>query len=301
MIGEHMKQRTLTLRQIYKEGEAFLAEKQVPDAHLDAWLLLSYVTGIDKAAYYGNPEQEVPPEDAQRYFACIEARGRRVPLQHITGEQEFMGFPFYVDENVLIPRQDTEILVCEALKILEPGMRILDLCTGSGCILISLLKMSRERLHMEDITGVGADISEAALAVAERNAKALEVRAEFRQGNLFDNIEGKFDLAISNPPYIPTRCIDALQDEVRLYDPRIALDGREDGLYFYREIVRGSAGHIKDGGRLMFEIGQDQKDPVSCLMREAGYEEIQVKKDLAGLDRAITGIYSKKSGTKGAL
>ncbi len=290
-----MRRRTLTLRQIYKEGEAFLAERNVPDASLDAWLLLSYVTGADRAAYYGDPGREVPPEDAKRYFSCIEARGKRIPLQHITGEQEFMGFSFHVDGNVLVPRQDTELLVCEALKLLRPGMRVLDLCTGSGCILISLLKLARERLHMEGVTGVGADISEAALAVAGRNAKSLGVRAEWVRGDLFEHVGGRFDLILSNPPYIPTWRIGTLQDEVRLYDPREALDGGEDGLYFYREIAGQSADYIRDGGLLIFEIGQEQGAAVSRLMRGQGYREVQIKKDLAGLDRAAIGIYDVHS------
>lgn len=296
-----MRQRTLVLRQIYKEGTAALKEKKVPDAALDAWLLLSYVTGVSKALYYGNPDAQVQPEKAEEYFRYIEMRGRRIPLQHITGEQEFMGLTFHVNEHVLVPRQDTEILVEECLKILKPGMRILDMCTGSGCILLSLLKLGKEKAHAGaisghgmDISGAGTDISEEALSVANRNMKKLGILAEFLKSDLFENVEGKFDIIVSNPPYIPTEEIETLQEEVRLYDPRIALDGGGDGLYFYREIVRESVRYIKDGGHLMFEIGCGQGEEVSFLMAAAGYRHVQVIKDLAGLDRVAVGVYYGK-------
>lgn len=296
-----MKQRILTLRQILSEGTELLMDAGVPEAALDAWLLLSSVTGISKAVYYGNPDKELTETEIRQYFSCIEKRSRRIPLQHITGEQEFMGCRFRVNEHVLIPRQDTETLVEEALKIIRPGMRILDMCTGSGCILLSLLKMSCERKHIEGVTGIGADISADALFVAKENAVELLMRtasdlsaggakAEFVQSDLFEKIEGKFDLIISNPPYIPTAVIEGLQEEVRLYDPYIALDGKEDGLYFYREIIKESVNYINPGGHLMFEIGCEQGKAVAALMEEAGYQNICIKKDLSGLDRVVTGM-----------
>ena len=160
-----------------------------------------------------------------------------------------MGYPFYVDEHVLIPRQDTETLAEEALKVLKPGMEVLDLCTGSGCILISLMKMC------EGLYGTGSDISEEALEVARKNACRLEVNATFIRSSLFEHISGRYDLIVSNPPYIRTSVIQELQEEVRLHDPFIALDGKEDGLYFYREIIKAGGGYLKPGGYLMFEIG----------------------------------------------
>ena len=196
-----------------------------------------------------------------------------------------MGYP-YVDEHVLIPRQDTETLAEEALKVLKPGMQVLDLCTGSGCILISLMKMC------EGLYGTGSDISEEALEVARKNACRLEVNATFIRSSLFEHISGRYDLIVSNPPYIRTSVIQELQEEVRLHDPFIALDGKEDGLYFYREIIKAGGGYLKPGGYLMFEIGYDQGTEVASLMEKHGYRNIMVKKDLAGLDRVVSGMYN---------
>ena len=195
-----------------------------------------------------------------------------------------MGYPFYVDEHVLIPRQDTETLAEEALKVLKPGMQVLDLCTGSGCILISLMKMC------EGLYGTGSDISEEALEVARKNACRLEVNATFIRSSLFEHISGRYDLIVSNPPYIRTSVIQELQEEVRLHDP--FLDGKEDGLYFYREIIKAGGGYLKPGGYLMFEIGYDQGTEVASLMEKHGYRNIMVKKDLAGLDRVVSGMYN---------
>ena len=286
MIGEHMKKRTLTLQQIYREGTSKLKEAGIREAALDAWYLLEFATGITKASYYGNPDKEIKEEEAARYLAYIESRKNRIPLQHITKEQAFMGYPFYVDEHVLIPRQDTETLAEEALKVLKPGMQVLDLCTGSGCILISLMKMC------EGLYGTGSDISEEALEVARKNACRLEVNATFIRSSLFEHISGRYDLIVSNPPYIRTSVIQELQEEVRLHDPFIALDGKEDGLYFYREIIKAGGGYLKPGGYLMFEIGYDQGTEVASLMEKHGYRNIMVKKDLAGLDRVVSGMYN---------
>ena len=288
MIGEHMKKRTLTLQQIYREGTLALAGAGIEEAALDAWHLLEYVTGISKASYYGNPDKEMDEEEASRYLACIETRKKRIPLQHITKEQVFMGYPFYVNEHVLIPRQDTETLAEEALKVLKPGMQVLDMCTGSGCILISLLKIRGE------IQGTGSDISGEALEVARKNARRLDVNATFIRSSLFEGISGRYDLIVSNPPYIRTSIIQELQDEVRLHDPFIALDGKEDGLYFYREIIKTGTSYIRPGGYLMLEIGYDQGNDVASLMEKQGYRNIKVKKDLAGLDRVVTGMYNGK-------
>ena len=281
-----MKKRTLTLQQIYREGTSKLKEAGIREAALDAWYLLEFATGITKASYYGNPDKEIKEEEAARYLGYIEIRKSRIPLQHITKEQAFMGYPFYVDEHVLIPRQDTETLAEEALKVLKPGMEVLDLCTGSGCILISLMKMC------EGLYGTGSDISEEALEVARKNACRLEVNATFIRSSLFEHISGRYDLIVSNPPYIRTSVIQELQEEVRLHDPFIALDGKEDGLYFYREIIKAGGGYLKPGGYLMFEIGYDQGTEVASLMEKHGYRNIMVKKDLAGLDRVVSGMYN---------
>ena len=267
-----MKQRILKLQRIYKEGSAYLESRQIPDAQIDAWYLLEYVTGISRASYYGNPEKNISEEEAK----------------------EFMGYEFLVNEHVLIPRQDTENLVEEALKVIRPDMYVLDMCTGSGCILISLLKYAAERKHITGVKAVGADISADALEVAKKNAQRLKVPVIWVQSDIFENVSESFDLIVSNPPYIRTEVIQGLEDEVKLHDPWIALDGHEDGLYFYRRIVSESISHLNDGAWLMFEIGHDQAEDVSKLMKNAGFCNIYVKKDLAGLDRVVCGMYNKR-------
>lgn len=286
-----MKQKTLTLKQLYKVGTVKLAEEGIEEFSLDAWYLLEYVTGVSKAMYFAEPERAVSEENADRYIDCIRRRAAHIPLQHITGEQEFMGYPFYVNEHVLIPRQDTETLVEEAIRVMRPKMKILDMCTGSGCIVLSILKMCREKYYMTELQGIGADVSEEALKVARENGRRLEVPVTWIQSDLFAKIpeEEKYDVIVSNPPYIETAVIDTLQEEVRLHDPYIALDGKEDGLYFYRRIISEAGKYLKPQGKLMFEIGCDQAEAVEELMKNAGYEQITVKKDLAGLDRVVYG------------
>ena len=286
-----MKQKTLTLKQLYKVGTVKLAEEGIEEFSLDAWYLLEYVTGVSKAMYFAEPERAVSEDNADRYIDCIRRRAAHIPLQHITGEQEFMGYPFYVNEHVLIPRQDTEVLVEEAIQVMRPKMKVLDMCTGSGCIVLSILKMCREKYYMTDLQGIGADVSEEALKVARENGRRLGVPVTWIQSDLFAKIpeEEKYDVIVSNPPYIETAVIDTLQEEVRLHDPYIALDGKEDGLYFYRRIISEAGKYLKPQGKLMFEIGCEQAKAVEELMKNAGYEQITVKKDLAGLDRVVYG------------
>ena len=286
-----MKQKTLTLKQLYKVGTVKLAEEGIEEFSLDAWYLLEYVTGVSKAMYFAEPDRAVSEDNADRYIDCIRRRAAHIPLQHITGEQEFMGYPFHVNEHVLIPRQDTEILVEEAIRVMRPKMKVLDMCTGSGCIVLSILKMCREKYYMTDLQGIGVDVSEEALKVARENGRRLGVPVTWIQSDLFAKIpeEEKYDVIVSNPPYIETAVIDTLQEEVRLHDPYIALDGKEDGLYFYRRIISEAGKYLKPQGKLMFEIGCDQAEAVEELMKNAGYEQITVKKDLAGLDRVVYG------------
>ena len=290
-----MKQKISTLQMIYREGKEQLEAAGVPDADRDAWYLLEFVTGISKARYYGNPDAGIDEREALKYRDVIRQRAERIPLQHITGEQEFMGFSFQVDEHVLIPRQDTETLVEEALGVLKPKMKILDLCTGSGCILLSLLKLG-EKQGIAGLKGTGADISREALKVAEENGRRLEIpedRVAWVRGDLFEKLEGPFDLLVSNPPYIPSGELFGLQEEVRLHDPALALDGHEDGLYFYRRIAAEAGKYLRDGAYLMLEIGWDQGEAVSTLLEVVGYREVEVKKDLSGNDRVVRGRYGK--------
>ncbi len=291
----------MTLQMAFEFGCNALESADIEDAKVDAWLLLEYVTGVTRAQYYMDMQREISAEQEEAYRACIDKRVSRIPLQHITGVQEFMGMEFCVNEHVLIPRQDTEVLVEHVLDTLQCDMRILDMCTGSGCILISLLKLK------EGISGVGVDISKEALCVAKENGRQHGVDAEFIHSDLFENVQGDFDVIVSNPPYIRTAVIEELQDEVRLHDPRMALDGLADGLYFYRKIVENSPAYLKHGGKLFFEIGHDQGTDVKCLLEAAGFEDVTVKKDLAGLDRVVSGRYNvhesnercKETGTCG--
>lgn len=272
-----------TLKELLLWGSERLEEAHIEEAKLDAWLLLEHTTEISRASYYGNPDAVVSQEKEQIYRGYIEERATHIPLQHITGVQEFMGFHFQVNEHVLVPRQDTEVLVEEVLEVLQAGERVLDMCTGSGCILLSLLKICK------GTTGTGVDISREALAVAQKNAEQLGVMAHFQESDVFENVRGRYDVIVSNPPYIRTSVIEGLHQEVKLHDPMLALDGKEDGLFFYRKIIQEAGAHLCRDGRLYFEIGHDQGYDVAELMEDAGFKDVYVKKDLAGLDRVVSG------------
>ncbi|MBO5460680.1 MAG: peptide chain release factor N(5)-glutamine methyltransferase [Ruminococcus sp.] len=293
----------MTFEQTYKSGIEYLINAGVADAKLDAWYLLEHVTGMSRALYFTHTEDEMEKDQEEAYFELIKKRGQRIPLQHLTGVQEFMGLEFDVNEHVLIPRQDTEILVEEAIDTLkekvipayvEEGktLRMLDLCTGSGCIIITLLRwLEKTGVKME---GIGVDISDKALEVAVKNVEKLKYNAKMIKSDLFENVSGKYELIISNPPYIRTAMIESLEKEVKCHDPYLALDGKEDGLHFYREIIKESVDYITPGGYLMFEIGCDQAKEVTAMMKEAGYKDVTVKKDLSGLDRVVFGMYDGK-------
>ena len=291
----------MTYRQLWLKGTGLLEKAQVPESRLDAELLLEHVCGIDKSFLLAHGEEDCPADLERAYDDVLKKRAERIPLQQITGCQDFMGLTFRVNENVLIPRQDTEILVEEILKDLHGGSRILDLCTGSGCILISLLRYSN------DCCGVGSDLSSKALQVARQNAQELipEKDWEFLEGDLFENVTGKFDLLVSNPPYIASAEVEKLMPEVLEHEPRMALDGREDGLYFYRRIVEEWPRFLYGGAQVFFEIGFDQGEAVKQLMKEAGFQDIQVIPDYAGLDRVVCGnlgfSHSGKDGLSGEL
>lgn len=264
-------------------GKKKLTEAHIADAAVDAWELLEYVCGMNKNYFYMHPDEEVPDENVEKYQELLKRRAAHIPLQQLTGYAYFMGMKLSVNEHVLIPRFDTEVLVEQVLKLIRGNEHILDMCTGSGCILLSLL---HER---PSLTGVGADISEEALKVAGENADRLGIPAEFVQSDLFSHISEKYDIIVSNPPYIATEVIQVLEEEVRCHEPLLALDGMEDGLYFYRRIISGAWGYLKDGGHLCFEIGFDQGEAVSSMMRDAGYREVKVIRDLGGLDRVVIG------------
>ena len=280
----------MTYREAYQTGREQLAAAGIDEAELDARLLLEYVCGTDRNRLLVYGDEPVREEELQRYQELLVRRADRIPLQYLTGVQSFMGLDFFVNEHVLIPRQDTEILVEEVLRNLHDGMSVLDLCTGSGCILISLLR------YTNDCWGVGTDISPEALQVAVENAKRLvpdsEERLKFVESDLYERVEDKFDVIVSNPPYIPTGVIGTLMPEVREHEPRLALDGSEDGLIFYRRIINESRAYLKGGGMLFFEVGFDQGAAVRELMERAGFLEVKVTKDYADLDRVVSGILS---------
>ncbi|MBP3206323.1 MAG: peptide chain release factor N(5)-glutamine methyltransferase [Lachnospiraceae bacterium] len=286
----------MNYRECYDKGKEALQTAGVPEAELNARLLLEYVCDTDRNTLLVHGDREVSATEQEAYATLIEKRRSRIPLQHLTGVQNFMGLDFQVNEHVLIPRQDTEILVEEVLKNLHDGMRVLDMCTGSGCILISLLYYSN------GCTGVGADLSENALKVARHNAETLlsgrvcgdtddgaNGRAEFLQGDLFEKIHGKFDIIVSNPPYIEREEIRELMPEVREHEPLSALDGGADGLDFYRKIIDQCLVHLNGGGMLFFEIGYDQGEAVKQLLIQANFHEVSIVKDYAGLDRVVYG------------
>ena len=272
----------MTFREILAKGERQLTAAEVPEAKLCAWYLFAYCFHMERSHFYLNEDKEAPAEPVCAYEAALAKRALRIPLEYITHETEFMGLSFYVDENVLIPRQDTECLVEEVLKVSE-GKDGLDLCTGSGCIGISLAALGKCR------SVTLADLSPEALAVAERNARRHGVEVILRQSDLFSSLGQKYDRIVSNPPYIPSEELSHLMPEVRDYEPRLALDGKEDGLFFYKSIILKSCDFLTEEGQLFFETGYDQGEAVSCLMREAGFTEVTIKKDLAGLDRVVSG------------
>ena len=271
-----------------KSGAEYLRSREIADAEYDAWYLMEFAGHISRAEYLLRRMEKMPKEVYIRYEELLRERGKRIPLQHLTGEQEFMGLSFTVNERVLIPRQDTELLVEEALKRLRPGARVLDLCTGSGCIAISLKKIR------PDLDVTASDLSGQALEIARENAKRLRADVDFVQSDLLEELSGAFDMILSNPPYIPTKTIDTLMEEVRFHDPKMALDGGADGLFFYRRIIAESKSHLTRGGWLIFEIGHDQGKTVSHMMMEGSYTGVRVIKDLSGLDRVVVGTWHEE-------
>ena len=274
----------------YREGRNMVADQLaaagVENETAESWFLMEAACKINRSYYLIHEQDEMGPEQEKAYLELTRRRCQRMPLQYLTGEQEFMGLPFHVNEHVLIPRQDTEVLVEEAIRIIRqdlPDAKVLDLCTGSGCIGISI------QSFCPDVTVTGADISQEALQVAQKNAVQNQMPVQFIHSDLFAEISDTYDMIVSNPPYIPSEVIETLMPEVRDHEPMDALDGKSDGLYFYEKITRQSVEHLKEGGYLLYEIGHDQADAVSGFMKENGFYDIKVIRDLAGLDRVVTG------------
>ena len=266
-----------------------LEEAGVPEPALDARYLTEYVGDLTEAQYLLVRDEEIPEDMLSRLLGLAKRRCAREPIQYILGSQEFMGLPFICNKDCLIPRQDTEILAeraLEAIKLLRRDreeLRYLDLCTGSGCVAISVAKLSNVK------NAEAADISEAALAVAKKNAEINGTAVKLIKADLFEGLEGKYDIITANPPYIDTGLIHGLIPEIWKYEPMTALDGGEDGLLFYRRIAKEAPERLTPGGWLVFEIGDTQGEAVAGLMKAAGFENVSVHKDLAGLDRVVEG------------
>lgn len=281
-----------TYRELYEEGRRILEQAGLPDAALDARFLLEEVCGTNLQTLLVFPEKKVTEEEVNQYRAFIQRRKDREPTAMILGEWDFMGLTFRLNKSTLIPEQDTEVLVETALEELkrrglgEAPLRILDLCTGSGCILLSLLH------ELRNAGGLGTDLSEEALEAARENAVrlGLQERGTFRQGDLWEPVgDERFDLIVSNPPYVPTEVIPTLEPEVRCGEPYAALDGGEDGLVFYRRIMREAAGHLKPSGIIIVESGFDEAPQIAALMQDQKLRGIRTVKDYGGLDRVVLG------------
>ncbi|MDO4545416.1 MAG: peptide chain release factor N(5)-glutamine methyltransferase [Bacillota bacterium] len=286
-------------RVLVKEGEYRLSKAFCMDPKIDAEELYCFLTGLDKVTLFLKAEEEVPPETEEKYMELIKKRAERIPLQHITGTQEFMGHTFKVSPDVLIPRQDTEILVTEAAKTIQDTPKeklsfmeklkgnkewdVLDLCCGSGAVGISLAKIC------PNIKVVASDVSGEAVKLAEENARSLRAKVKFLQGDMLEPHKGsKFDMIVTNPPYIKTNMISILQEEVKDHEPLKALDGGRDGLEFYRIIVEQAADFLKPEGFLLMEIGHDQGEDLRKMLRDSEkYTAAEVIRDLPGKDRVV--------------
>lgn len=271
-----------------KQATNQLKNARVPDAEYDAKQLLYHVTGMTVGDWLMRGNERITEREAEAYAELVGRRAGREPLQQIIGTQIFMGLPFHVTTDTLCPRSDTEVLVEKAIPLCK-GADVLDMCTGTGCIAISLSKLSAPK----SVTGV--DISKEALTVAKDNATSNDATVDFILSNMFQAVTGTYDVIVSNPPYIPTEQMEGLMPEVKDYEPRIALFGGEDGLDFYRILTAESRRFLrapasgKEGGYLIVEIGFDQGITVPDLFRAAGFADVCVIKDYAGNDRVVLG------------
>jgi release factor glutamine methyltransferase len=282
-----------TIEELLTYGKDQLEQSGNEYAKYERKVLLEEVLQCNYMYMLMNGSQEVSANQEQQYRDFIEKRCTHYPLQYILGNAHFMDYTFLVDENVLIPRNDTEVLVETADELIkkmsdeQPSensrLRVLDLCCGSGCIGISL------KLYHPDICLVLSDFSVGAIEVTKKNLAKYDLKAEVLQGDLLERFSGKADFIISNPPYIERSVIDTLMPEVREHEPMSALDGGEDGLDFYRRIVADAPAYLNEQGYLMFEIGYNQGEAVSGMMREQGFLDVAVTKDYAGLDRVVCG------------
>ncbi|MCI8965637.1 MAG: peptide chain release factor N(5)-glutamine methyltransferase [Clostridia bacterium] len=279
----------MNIKQLIDYGEKELIKNNIDEALLKSKILMEYCLGKTREYILINLSKEIDDTVEEKFKELINRAIKNEPIQYILGKQEFMGLEFKVNENVLIPRADTEILVLETIDIInnfinkKEKINVLDMCTGSGAIIISLAKY----LKNENINFYASDISEKAIDVAIRNSKKNEVKVEFIKSNLFEKIENiKFDLIVSNPPYIETDIINNLNEDVK-NEPIIALDGGEDGLEFYRKIAKDAKYFLEDNGYLCLEIGYNQRENVIEILKSNNYKDIYYKKDLSQNDRIV--------------
>jgi len=282
-----------------RKGSDVLKNADIPDFDYDSRVLLEWICGITRMDLILEPGRIIPDEKCEEFLHYINRRADHEPLQYLIGEWEFMGMPFQVNPSVLIPRQDTEVLIewilewerkNVHLKEKQDGISLLDVCTGSGCIAISLDYFLNEQEKISVVTDA-LDISTDALNTARENNRINGTHVTFMESNMFENVDKKYDIIVSNPPYIPSDVVDGLMEEVVRFEPRLALDGKEDGLYFYRILAMESSRYLKKGGRLYLEIGHDQGESVPLLLKEQGFTEVEVKKDFAGNDRCIRAVF----------
>ena len=276
----------MTIREAIRAASARLEQAGVDTPLHDASEMLAHLLGENTLMMRMNGHRELAQEKQAQFDAFTARRAAREPMQYILGTTAFMGQEFHVEPGVLCPRPDTEILCEEALRHVRPDSRVLDIGTGSGALAVSIAK-----LGVCSVTAV--DVSDTALRVAKGNAEANGAQVRFVKSDCFSALAGEtFDVIVSNPPYIRTAVIEELKEEVKCHDPFIALDGKEDGLHFYRRITEEAPEYLKSGGKLFFEIGHDQGDDVKKLLEQAGFTGVTVKKDLAGLDRVVFGSYN---------
>lgn len=277
----------MNYREVLNMGIARLESAGIEGAKVDAKLLLQKAADLSSTELVIKAYDEVEKEKEEAYFAFLKKREKRIPLQYITGEAPFMNYVFKTNEKVLIPRFDTEILVDNALKNApDQKISVLDMCCGTGCIGISFF-LERKRKGISDSVTL-VDISDDAIAVSKENSKLLGADVNIVKSDLYSEIKNEsFDMLLSNPPYIKSCEIETLLPEVKDYEPHLALDGKENGLYFYKRIIEGLKERLNDNGKVIFEIGCDQYEAVKGLLVDNSFRNIRVVKDLSGLDRVV--------------
>lgn len=282
----------MEINELIKIGVDKIKGRQYSNPVLEATLLLGKLMNVDKVYILTHGRDTVPEEIVEKYMEAIKKRSQGYPIQYIIKEKEFMGLNFYVEEGVLIPRADTEIIVEYILEYIDKiypqeEIKVLDIGIGSGAIGLSIA------YYKKNTFVYGVDISPEAIKIASINRDRFKLEnVKLLESDLFDKInkEEKFHIIVSNPPYIPTGDIDKLQEEVKNYEPRIALDGGKEGMAFYRRIIPESREYLEEEGLLIFEIGYDQGKQVEAIMEQEGFKAVKILKDLQGLDRAVLGI-----------